>query len=43
VSFNGVADSLKATIMGSGDVHVREVRGAISKTVMGSGGVRVGQ
>ena len=39
----GVADQLKARVMGSGDIHARQVRGEVSKMVMGSGAVTVGQ
>jgi hypothetical protein len=34
---------VRARIAGSGNVHVNEVKGEISRSIMGSGKVRVGQ
>jgi hypothetical protein len=42
VNFGGEAESLDATIMGSGDIRVRRVSGNVTQRVMGSGDVRVG-
>jgi hypothetical protein len=38
----GQADSLKASLVGSGDVQVAKVNGAVTKAVVGSGEVRIG-
>jgi len=43
VNFGGTAGTLKASVIGSGDVRARSVTGEVKKSVMGSGDVVVGR